>query len=114
MQEGNKNIKYLHIMHNDKFIAPYIDYIDKNFDSNEHLFLIIGGVSQDKITIPSRENIKNIEKFLKENKDFSLESISLNNSIVKTRENGVLEILPDEYSCDGFFIAKLKKMEVKC
>ena len=60
MQEGNKNIKYLHIMHNDKFIAPYIDYIDKNFDSNEHLFLIIGGVSQDKITIPSRKNIKNI------------------------------------------------------
>ena len=30
------------------------------------------------------------------------------------RENGVLEILPDEYSCDGFFIAKLKKMEEKC
>ena len=65
-------------------------------------------------TIDKRENIKNIEKFLKENKDFSLESISLNNSIVKTRENGVLEILPDEYSCDGFFIAKLKKMEAKC
>jgi 4-alpha-L-fucosyltransferase (fuc4NAc transferase) len=69
MQEGNKNIKYLHIMHNDKFIAPYIDYIDKNFDSNEHLFLIIGGVSQDKITIPSRENIKNIMiKFKTQNK----------------------------------------------
>ena len=65
-------------------------------------------------TIDKRENIENIEKFLKENKDFSLESISLNNSIVKARENGVLEILPDEYSCDGFFIAKLKKMEVKC
>lgn len=60
MQEGNKNTKYLHIMHNDKFIAPYIDYIDKNFDSNEHLFLIVGGVSQDKITIPIKENIKNI------------------------------------------------------
>ena len=65
-------------------------------------------------TIDKRENIKNIEKFLKENKDFSLENITLNNSIVKSRENGVLEILPDEYSCDGFFIAKLKKMEAKC
>ena len=65
-------------------------------------------------TIDKRENIKNIEKFLKENKDFSLENITLNNSIVKSRENGVLEILPDEYSCDGFFIAKLKKMEEKC
>ena len=65
-------------------------------------------------TIDKRENIKNIEKFLKENKDFSLENITLNNSIVKSKENGVLEILPDEYSCDGFFIAKLKKMEAKC
>ena len=46
-------------------------------------------------TIDKRENIKNIEKFLKENKDFSLENITLNNSIVKSRENGVLEILPD-------------------
>ena len=65
-------------------------------------------------TIDKRENIENINKFLKENKNFRLENISLNNSIVKASENGVLEILPDEYSCDGFFIAKLKKMEVKC
>ena len=65
-------------------------------------------------TFDKRDNIKNIETFLKENKDSSLESISLKNSIVKTSENGVLEILPDEYSCDGFFIAKLKKMEEKC
>ena len=60
-------------------------------------------------TIDKRENIQNIEKFLKENRDFILEKITLNNSIVKTRDNGVLEILPDEYGCDGFFIAKLKK-----
>ena len=65
-------------------------------------------------TIDKRENIENINKFLNENKDFKLENISLKNSIIKTSENGVLEILPDEYSCDGFFIAKLKKMEAKC
>ena len=65
-------------------------------------------------TIDKRENIENINKFLKENKNFRLENISLNNSIVKAKKNGVLEILPDEYSCDGFFIAKLKKMEEKC
>ncbi len=65
-------------------------------------------------TIDKRENIENINKFLKENKNFRLENISLNNSIVKARKNGVLEILPDEYSCDGFFIAKLRKMEEKC
>ena len=73
-----------------------------------------GTLMYSTCTIDKRENIKNIEKFLKENKDFSLENITLNNSIVKSRENGVLEILPDEYSCDGFFIAKLKKMEAKC
>ena len=65
-------------------------------------------------TIDKRENIENINKFLKENKNFRLENISLDNSIVKARKNGVLEILPDEYSCDGFFIAKLRKMEAKC
>ena len=65
-------------------------------------------------TIDKRENIENINKFLKENKNFRLENISLNNSIVKAKKNGVLEILPDEYSCDGFFIAKLRKMEEKC
>ena len=65
-------------------------------------------------TIDKRENIENINKFLKENKNFRLENISLNNSIVKAKKNGVLEILPDEYSCDGFFIAKLRKMEAKC
>lgn len=65
-------------------------------------------------TIDKRENIENINKFLNENKDFKLENISLKNSIIKTSENGVLEILPDKYSCDGFFIAKLRKMEAKC
>jgi len=83
-------------------------------DNSKHYVKQEGILMYSTCTIDKRENIKNIEKFLKENKDFSLESISLNNSIVKTRENGVLEILPDEYSCDGFFIAKLKKMEAKC
>ena len=73
-----------------------------------------GTLMYSTCTIDKRENIENIEKFLKENKEFSLENITLNNSIVKSKENGVLEILPDEYSCDGFFIAKLKKMEAKC
>jgi len=36
------------------------------------------------------------------------------NSDVKVKENGVLEILPDDYNCDGFFIAKLRKLEEKC
>jgi len=49
-----------------------------------------------------------------ENKDFRLEKITLNNSKVKVQDNGTIEILPDDYECDGFFIAKLRKMEEKC
>ena len=62
-------------------------------------------------TIDKRENIENIEKFLKNNSNFKLEKISLNNSIVKENEQGVLDMLPDEYKCDGFFIAKLRKVK---
>ena len=101
-----------------KITNSYVEDIAKlQYDilnNSKHYVKQEGILMYSTCTIDKRENIKNIEKFLKENKDFSLESISLNNSIVKTRENGVLEILPDEYSCDGFFIAKLKKMEAKC
>ena len=65
-------------------------------------------------TIDKRENIENIERFLEENKNFVLYKINLINSDVKAEENGVLEILPDDYNCDGFFIAKLRKLEEKC
>jgi len=106
-----------------KLYAPTAKEAPKDASLASHKFLLRAGYAEQVgsglynfLPLGKRvlENIKNIEKFLKENKDFSLESISLNNSIVKTRENGVLEILPDEYSCDGFFIAKLKKMEAKC
>lgn len=80
--------------------------------TNSKEYVKKGGVLMySTCTIDKRENIENIEKFLKENKEFKLEKISLKNSKVITRESGVLEILPDEYSCDGFFIAKLRKME---
>ena len=65
-------------------------------------------------TIDKRENIENIERFLKENNNFILDKIDLKNSEVKVSENGVLEILPDDYNCDGFFIAKFRKLEEKC
>lgn len=62
-------------------------------------------------TIDKRENINNIKQFLTNNANFSLEKIDLNGSIVKESTKGILNILPDEYQCDGFFIAKLRKME---
>ena len=31
--------KYVHVMHNDKFNKPFVDFINENFDSNEHMIL---------------------------------------------------------------------------
>lgn len=61
-------------------------------------------------TIDKRENEKNIEKFLSNNLNYKLEKIELS-SIVKEEKLGIINILPDEFNCDGFFIAKIRKME---
>ena len=101
-----------------KITNSYVEEISKLqyqiLDNSKKYVKNNGILMYSTCTIDKRENIENINKFLNENKDFKLENITLNNSIVKTSENGVLEILPDEYSCDGFFIAKLRKMEAKC
>lgn len=52
--------KHLHLIRNDKFTEAFIDFINKNFSLSEHLFLIIGGVSEDKLKIKERENVKKI------------------------------------------------------
>ena len=101
-----------------KITNSYVEEISKLqyqiLDNSKKYVKNDGILMYSTCTIDKRENIENINKFLNENKDFKLENISLKNSIIKTSENGVLEILPDEYSCDGFFIAKLRKMEEKC
>ena len=101
-----------------KITNSYVEEISKLqyqiLDNSKKYVKNNGILMYSTCTIYKRENIENINKFLNENKDFKLENISLKNSIIKTSENGVLEILPDEYSCDGFFIAKLRKMEAKC
>lgn len=61
-------------------------------------------------TIDKRENEENINKFLKEYKNFSLEKISTDTIISQDRD-GIFNIMPDDYNCDGFFIAKLIKKE---
>ena len=101
-----------------KITNSYVEEISKLqyqiLDNSKKYVKNNGILMYSTCTIDKRENIENINKFLNENKDFKLENISLKNSIIKTSENGVLEILPDEHSCDGFFIAKLRKMEAKC
>lgn len=69
-----------------------------------------GVVIYSTCTIDKRENEENIKKFLAAHKNFKLEKININ-STVKEEQTGVLNILPDEHNCDGFFIAKLRKLE---
>jgi len=40
-------MKILHIMILDKFIPPFIKFINKNFNSNEHIFVVIGKPRSD-------------------------------------------------------------------
>ncbi len=59
--------KYIHIMHNEKFIVPYIEFIKDNFNFKEHEFYLIDG---KKFRIPLYKNIfiyksdKNINLFI--------------------------------------------------
>ena len=52
-----KDIKYIHIMQNEKFIGPYIEFLKKNFKFEEHQFFIIDGKDEKIFKIPDYENI---------------------------------------------------------
>ena len=50
-------IKYLHIMPNEKFIRPYIEFLKKNFIFEEHQFFIIDGNDKKNFEIPGYKNV---------------------------------------------------------
>ena len=52
-------MKYLHIMRNDKFINPFIDFINKNFSKEKNTFFIIDGLETIKVV-----NEKNVEWYI--------------------------------------------------
>jgi dTDP-N-acetylfucosamine:lipid II N-acetylfucosaminyltransferase len=51
--------KIVHIMHNDKFIKPFIDFIEKSYDNNEHLFIFLYNGDENNFPIPKSDNIIN-------------------------------------------------------
>ena len=55
-----KRYKYVHIIHNDKFIVPFIDFIEKHFRGDEHLFIFAFDNNTVKFPIPKGENILDI------------------------------------------------------
>lgn len=52
-------MKYLHIMRNDKFINPFIEFINKSFVKEENIFFIIDGLENIKVL-----NEKNVEWYI--------------------------------------------------
>jgi dTDP-N-acetylfucosamine:lipid II N-acetylfucosaminyltransferase len=53
-------MKNLHLFPNEKFTEPYIEFINKNFSPEEHLFLVIG--KDNKFKISERDNVKFLTK----------------------------------------------------
>jgi hypothetical protein len=45
-------------MHNEKFIAPFIEFVKKHFIFEEHYFMIVGGVSEEIAKIPKESNVR--------------------------------------------------------
>lgn len=86
--------------------------IQKNILKVSASYVKIGGtLIYSTCTINKQENQDQINGFLKEHPDFVLESFSLPtmtpNMILET---GMIQLLPVEQITDGFFIAKLKKV----
>ncbi len=86
--------------------------IQLNILNNAAKYLKKGGeMVYSTCTINKEENIENIKRFLSDNKDFKLIDISnyLSGHSFKVSGMGWVQILPNEYDMDGFFIAKFKK-----
>lgn len=53
--------KYIHIMQNDKFCAPFIDFFNTYFDNTKHLFIFHAHFWEKEFPIPQYENILNLD-----------------------------------------------------
>lgn len=84
--------------------------VQRNIMKNAWEYLKKDGIMvYSTCTLNKEENEENIEWFLENNKDATIEKIFIGKgSNLKYDNIGTLTILPDEYM-DGFFISKLKK-----
>lgn len=44
-------------MQNEKFIPPFIKFIEENFSMDDHLFVLLGGLTQKDHPVPEKENV---------------------------------------------------------
>ena len=77
--------------------------------SNQAAYVKPGGVLMySTCTLVRRENEGVVEKFLKQNPDFTLEKLELPD-IFPENTTGMLTLVPGEYDTDGFFICRLRR-----
>ncbi|MFC5465581.1 TDP-N-acetylfucosamine:lipid II N-acetylfucosaminyltransferase [Lederbergia graminis] len=57
-------MKYLHVTNTDKFVLPYIKFINKHFDQNSHKFAVIINNREESFN----QEVSNIEYFKNKNK----------------------------------------------
>lgn len=67
-----KKYKYIHLMFNDKFNKPFVDFLNRNFDNNEHLILCKKFF--DEFPMPEGNNVFEIK---------SLKGLDLNKNNIK-------------------------------
>ncbi|MBE7047057.1 MAG: 16S rRNA (cytosine(967)-C(5))-methyltransferase RsmB [Ruminococcaceae bacterium] len=59
-------------------------------------------------TVTREESVINVERFLEEHSDFSLEKIDC----IDVENSGYVTLLPHKHNCDGFFVCKMKRKEM--
>ena len=55
-------VKYVHLLHNDKFAKPFVDFLNKYFPTNEHLVLCQRTANHP---FPTGPNVLEVRKFFK-------------------------------------------------
>ena len=76
-------MKYIHVMPNEKFIEPYIEFIKNNFNFDEHEFYLIDG---KKFKVPKYDNIFLYKS--KFNKNKIIEILKLSKFLYKNLKRG--------------------------
>ena len=76
---------------------------------NQAAYVKPGGILMySTCTLVRRENEGVVEKFLKQNPDFTVEKLDLPD-IFPENTTGMLTLVPGEYDTDGFFICRLRR-----
>ncbi len=59
-------------------------------------------------TVTKEESIMNVERFLEEHRDFTLDRIEA----INVENEGYVTLLPHKHNCDGFFVCRMKRKDM--